>query len=601
MVSQNQSQRSQQNPTSNDSLNNAEREKPLFQRMQVTDDLDVLLATLPPEIAKHLTHHPQRDELIEVVIDLGRKPEARFAVHWEYLSEETVTREDIQFCSDRVGMFSGDNRAGIERTLHRISAMRNRGGEIIGLTCRIGRAVYGTIGMIRDLVETGRSILMLGRPGVGKTTALREIARVLADDLNKRVVIIDTSNEIAGDGDIPHPSIGRARRMQVSSPEKQHQVMIEAVENHMPEVIVIDEIGTELEALAARTIAERGVQLVGTAHGNRLDNLIKNPTLSDLIGGIQAVTLGDEEARRRGSQKTVLERKALPTFEIAVEMLERRRWVVHQEVSETIDQLLRGQEPVTEVRAANEQGEVEISTEGGHTPSPFQSQPSRLQNPVLPRPTGWRASGQMTPVESSPPRNPEFEQMLDQSWQQPEENTAKVRTPGPNGEDWPIYVYPYGISRNLLDQVLELLKLPVVLTKDIDSADAVMALRSQVKNHSKLRQMAKNKEVPIHVVKSNTLPQITRTLQRLLDLDPTTSEGIDFEMLTKGSSEDEIEALEEARLAVEQIVIPKGQPVELLPRPAKVRRMQHELAEHYRLKSNSFGEEPNRRLRIYPA
>jgi len=422
---------------------------------------------------------------------------------------------------------------------------------------------------------------------------------VLADDLNKRVVIIDTSNEIAGDGDIPHPSIGRARRMQVASPELQHQVMIEAVENHMPEVIVIDEIGTELEALAARTIAERGVQLVGTAHGNQLDNLIKNPTLSDLIGGIQAVTLGDEEARRRGSQKTVLERKALPTFEIAVEMLERRRWVVHQDVSVTIDQLLRGHDPVTEVRSANEQGEVEISTQGGQPPAI--NGKNRLQNPVLPRPTGWRASGQMTPVDPSPPHNPEFEQMLDQSWQQPEGPTEKVRTPGPNGEDWPVYVYPYGISRNLLDQVLELSKLPIVLTKDIDSADAVMALRSQVKNHSKLRQMAKTKEVPIHVVKSNTLPQISRTLQRLLDLDPTTSEGMDLRMFSESSNQDEIEALEEARLAVEQIVIPKGQPVELLPRPAKVRRMQHELAEHYRLKSDSFGEEPNRRLRIYPA
>ncbi len=598
MVSQNQRPLPQDNALNTDAVTSDDVIKPLFQRMQVTDDLDALLATLPPRLGNHLKNHPSREELIEVVIDLGRKPEARFANHWEYLSQEPTTRDDIQFCSDRVGMFSGDNRAGIERTLHRISAMRNRAGEIVGLTCRIGRAVYGTIGMIRDLVETGRSILMLGRPGVGKTTALREIARVLADDLNKRVVIIDTSNEIAGDGDIPHPSIGRSRRMQVASPELQHKVMIEAVENHMPEVIVIDEIGTELEALAARTIAERGVQLVGTAHGNRLENLIKNPTLSDLIGGIQAVTLGDEEARRRGSQKTVLERKALPTFEIAVEMLERRSWVVHQEVAETIDQLLRGHEPQTERRSANEKGEVEITSEEGQF-SGGNGQ-NRLQSPFLPRPTGWRASGQMTPVDH-PSRNPEFEQMLNQSWQQAESPTEKVRTPGPNGEDWPVYVYPYGISRNLLDQVLELLKLPIVLTKDIDSADAVIALRSQVKNHSKLRQMAKNKEVPIHVVKSNTLPQITRTLQRLLDLDPTTAEGIDFQMFTESANQDEIEALEEARLAVEQIVIPKGQPVELLPRPAKVRRMQHELAEHYRLHSDSCGEEPNRRLRIYPA
>lgn len=595
MVSQNQRELHQHNQPAPEGDQNTQQ--PLVQRMQVTDDLDALLATIPPEIADPLRNHPQRGELIEVVMDLGRRPEARFAQHWEYLTERTVTQDDIKFCSDRVGMFSGDNRAGIERTLHRISAMRNRTGDIVGLTCRIGRAVYGTIGMIRDLVETGRSLLMLGRPGVGKTTALREIARVLADDLNKRVVIIDTSNEIAGDSDIPHPSIGRARRMQVSSPELQHQVMIEAVENHMPEVIVIDEIGTELEALAARTIAERGVQLVGTAHGNRLENLIKNPTLSDLIGGIQAVTLGDEEARRRGSQKSVLERKALPTFDMAMEMLERQRWVVHRDVAETIDQLLRGQEPATEVRATNDKGEVEVYQEGGR--SSF-SGTTQLQNPV-PQPTGLRASGKMEPVDSNKSPNAQFEQMLEQSWQQPEGNSQKVRTPGPNGEDWPVYIYPYGISRNLLDQVLELLKLPVVLTKDMDNADVVLALRSQIKNHSKLRQLAKTKDLPIHVVKSNTLPQITRTLQRLLDMDPTSAESIDFKMFTESNNEDEIEALEEARLAVEQIVIPKGQPVELLPRPSKVRKMQHELAEHYRLQSNSMGEEPNRRLRIYPA
>ncbi|NES25485.1 MAG: AAA family ATPase, partial [Symploca sp. SIO3E6] len=296
--------------------------------MQTTDDLNKLLDILPDKIRSSIEQHPERDNLIEVVMDLGRPPEIRFPNQAEYLDQILVTQEQLAYCVQRVGHFSSDNRAGIERTLHRISAIRNRPGEVIGLTCRVGRAVFGTIGMIRDLVETGQSLLMLGRPGVGKTTALREIARVLADDLHKRVVIIDTSNEIAGDGDIPHPAIGRARRMQVARPELQHQVMIEAVENHMPEVIVIDEIGTELEALAARTIAERGVQLVGTAHGNRIENLIKNPTLSDLVGGIQAVTLGDDEARRRGSQKTVLERKAPPTFEMAIEMLERQRWVV---------------------------------------------------------------------------------------------------------------------------------------------------------------------------------------------------------------------------------------------------------------------------------
>ncbi|MEO0868589.1 MAG: AAA family ATPase, partial [Cyanobacteria bacterium J06642_11] len=293
----------------------------------VHDDLEHLLNILPNRLSQPLIKHPQRNQLIEVILDLGRRPEARFPGQADFLSDQVISRNDLEQCIAHVGTFGGDNRAGIEKTLHRISAMRNRAGTIIGLTCRVGRAVFGTVEMIRDLVEAGQSILLLGRPGVGKTTALREIARVLADDLNKRVVIIDTSNEIAGDGDIPHPAIGRARRMQVAKPEQQHQVMIEAVENHTPEVIIIDEIGTELEALAARTIAERGVQLVGTAHGNQLENLIKNPTLADLIGGIQTVTLGDDEARRRGSQKSVLERKAPPTFDMAIEMLERQRWV----------------------------------------------------------------------------------------------------------------------------------------------------------------------------------------------------------------------------------------------------------------------------------
>ena len=574
-------------------------------RMQVTDNLDQLLSIFPENIRASIEPHPQKDNLIEVVMDLGRLPEARFRDEVSDLGEEPISKADLQYCVDRVGSFGSDNRAGIERTLHRISAIRNRAGDIIGLTCRIGRAVFGTIIMIRDLVETGQSILLLGRPGVGKTTALREIARVLADDLNKRVVIIDTSNEIAGDGDIPHPAIGRARRMQVARPELQHQVMIEAVENHMPEVIVIDEIGTELEALAARTIAERGVQLVGTAHGNSIANLIKNPTLSDLVGGIQAVTLGDDEARRRGSQKTVLERKAPPTFAIAVEMLERQRWVVHEDTAETVDTILRGFEPRTQIRTVDDSGEVSIMQEEARQVNNVSlSRASNIATPL--RPGGWRASGKMTPVAPFGSKkkgkvNPEFERMLDTSWQTQDSN-QKLRTPGPNGEDWPVYVYPYGIGRSQLDQVISVLNLPVVLTKDLDSADAVIALRSQVKHHSRLRQITQNRHIPIHVVKSNTIPQITRVLRQLLNLDdPNTPETTDLRLFTKAGNDDEIEALEEARLAVEQIVIPKGQPVELLPRSAKVRKMQHELVEHYRLNSDSFGEEPNRRLRIYPA
>lgn len=597
--------------------------------LQVTDDLDQLLDSLPDSLRTILEQHPQRDVLVEVVMDLGRLPEARFPGKTEYLLDTPVTRDDLQACIEKVGHFSGDNRAGLERTLHRISAIRNRSGEIIGLTCRVGRAVFGTIGMIRDLVETGRSILMLGRPGVGKTTALREIARILADEMDKRVVIIDTSNEIAGDGDIPHPAIGRARRMQVARPELQHQVMIEAVENHMPEVIVIDEIGTELEALAARTIAERGVQLVGTAHGNSIENLIKNPTLSDLVGGIQSVTLGDDEARRRGSQKSVLERKAPPTFEIAVEMLERQRWVVHGDVATTVDMLLRGRQPDYEVRSVAETGEITVTPESPERrnrtqirtlPLGHSSPPSR----EAPRSAGWRASGQMPPLRtasssvvehprSAPTPLPtpssdqqQFEALLDESLKHGAlygmDSLGEGQGAGPNGEDLPLHVYPYGVSRHQIEQVLQAMSLPLVITKDLDEADAVLALRSQVKNHSKLRHMAKNRQVPIYTVKSNTVPQIIRGLQRLLRLEPDRmQESLDLTLFSQGNDGDELEALEEARLAVEQIVIPKGQPVELLPRSAKVRKMQHELVEHYRLKSSSFGEEPNRRLRIYPA
>ena len=325
-------------------------------KRETTDDLDLLLAALPPEIVAAVHALPDRTSLIEVVLDLGRRPEARFPDSEVTLLDREVTEADIAYVVEHIGSFGDDNRAGIERTLHRISAIRNRNGKIVGLTCRIGRAVYGTIEIIKDFVESGKSILIMGRPGIGKTTMLREAARVLADDLGKRVVVVDTSNEIAGDGDIPHPAIGKARRMQVRTPSLQHEVMIEAVENHMPQVIVIDEIGTELEAQAARTIAERGVQLIGTAHGNNLDNLMLNPTLSDLIGGIQSVTLGDEEARRRRTQKSVLERKAPPTFDCVIEIQDRDRVIVHSDVAETVDALLRGDPIAPELRWRDEAG-----------------------------------------------------------------------------------------------------------------------------------------------------------------------------------------------------------------------------------------------------
>ncbi|MEI6426808.1 MAG: R3H domain-containing nucleic acid-binding protein [Pseudanabaena sp. ELA607] len=601
-------------------------------RKQVTDNLDQLLDILPPKLRDSLELCGRLDHLVEIVMDLGRSPEARYTDCTKYLSDDPVNREDLEVCVQRVGEFGEDNRAGIERTLHRISAIRNRKGIIIGLTCRVGRAVYGTIAMIRDLVETGQSILLLGKPGMGKTTALREIARVLADDLNKRVVIIDTSNEIAGDGDIPHPAIGRARRMQVTKPELQHQVMIEAVENHMPEVIVIDEIGTELEALAARTIAERGVQLVGTAHGNQLANLIKNPTLSDLIGGIQSVTLGDEEMRRRGlPQKSILERKAQPTFDIAVEMWERYRWGVHTDVAATIDLLLRDREPGKQIRAVSEIGEVIITEEKAKVPE--------IAKPAMGK--GWRSSGRMKPLplEVSPRRegnelaflsgddsSHSSQTISGENLQNPsvnirqnvtdlrsqsslidneltdDDDTALMSEGGFREQADALYVYLYGVSRHQTEQIAQTLHLPIVITREVDSADVVLALRTQIRNHSKVRHIAESRRIPIHSIKSSTLPQITRALRRMLHIDESPTDAMtDLQMFGYGDSEDEIEALEEARLAVEQIVIPKGQPVELLPRSATIRKMQHELIEHYHLRSVSFGTEPNRRLRVYPS
>jgi stage III sporulation protein SpoIIIAA len=576
-------------------------------RKQVTDNLDQLLDILPPRIKASLELCGGLEQLVEIVMDLGRLPEARYFDSTKYLTDDPITKEDLALCVHQVGEFGGDNRAGIERTLHRISAIRNRKGEIIGLTCRVGRAVYGTIAMIRDLVETGKSILLLGKPGMGKTTALREIARVLADDLNKRVVIIDSSNEIAGDGDIPHPAIGRARRMQVSQPELQHQVMIEAVENHMPEVIVIDEIGTELEALAARTIAERGVQLVGTAHGNQLANLIKNPTLSDLIGGIQSVTLGDEEMRRRGlPQKSILERKAQPTFDIAVEMWERYRWAVHDDVAGTIDMLLRDRDPGRQIRSVSDVGEVTTTEEKPKNPE-------IVKNPVV---KGWRSSGRMKPIPLDPQLQvkidiPDFNSKVNSSESElnqanlaedDEEDVTELGSYAAMRERFgTMNVYLYGVSRHQTEQVIQSINLPIEITKDLDEADLVLALRSQIRTSSKVRQVAEARQIPIHAIKTSTLPQITRALRRVLHIDESPTDTIsDLNMFAYGDSEDEIEALEETRLAVEQIVIPKGQPVELLPRSSVIRRMQHELVEHYQLRSESYGAGPNRRLRIFP-
>ena len=440
----------------------------------VTDDLDRLLALLPERLQAALAASQCREDLLEVVLDLGRLPAARYPDRSDDLGGQPVTSDDLQGVIERLGPFGGDNRAGIERTLHRISAVRNRSGRVIGLTCRVGRAVFGTVAMVRDLLDSGESLLLLGRPGVGKTTALREIARVLADDLGRRVMVIDTSNEIAGDGDIPHPAIGRARRLQVARPQLQHRVMIEAVENHMPEVIVIDEIGSEQEAQAARTIAERGVQLVATAHGNALSNLVRNPTLSDLVGGVQAVTLGDGEARRRGSQKAVLERAAEPTFPLAVEMHSRSRWMVHGDVAATVDQLLRGQIPAPEVRSVGDGGVLVVDRPA-------------LQGPRRGSTRRQPLAAQVVPLATAVP-----------------------------AAERPLRVFCCGIAPRLVLQAARNRRWQVQLTEELLRADAVLAGRNQLGRHPELRKRAREGAVPIHVIKADSLPQVQRALERLL-------------------------------------------------------------------------------------
>ena len=522
------------------------------------DDLGAFLTILPEKIRGELEN--DREGMIEVVLDLGRKPEARyFDHHRHYLSEEPVSQEDIDFAVGRVGQFTGDNRAGIERTLHRISCMRNRQGKIIGLTCRVGRAINGTIDIIRDLVESGKSILFLGPPGVGKTTKLREMARVLADDIGKRVIIIDTSNEIAGDGDIPHPAIGTARRMQVAQPELQHGVMIEAVENHTPEAIVIDEIGTEQEAAAARTIAERGVQLIGTAHGNQLESMLKNPTLVDLVGGIQTVTLGDEEARRRGSQKTILERSSQPTFEICVEILDRQTLAIHKNVAESVDTLLRGWKIHPEVRRRDE------STGKFAVVRPEEQVPSLA---------GVAGVGGNAPIH--------------------DHDAAEVF--GGAQKDTFLKIYPYAVSKGLLERVIKTLNLPAEVVKTIEDADAILALRSYARAGAKIYSLAEAKQIPVYVVKSNNMPQIQKSLREALHLDT------EIYSLSEGGGDilDETEiALEEARQAISQ-VMNRQEPMELAPRKAYIRRLQHQLVERFNLASRSIGDEPMRRLRILP-
>jgi stage III sporulation protein SpoIIIAA len=501
---------------------------------EIHEEIQKLLAVLPLDIQKTLQGSPDLPTLVEVVLDLGRPAEARFAKRTASI-DGTVNQGDIDYVTARIGAFSGDNRAGIERTLHRISGMRNRAGKIIGLTCRVGRAIYGTNDIIQNFIESGKNILFMGPPGIGKTTKLREASRVLSDKFNKRVIVVDTSNEIAGDGDIPHPGIGKARRMQVASPELQHRVMIEAVENHMPEVIIVDEIGTEAEALACRTIAERGVQLIATAHGNFLDNIVSNPTLSDLVGGIQSVILGDEEAKRRHTQKAILERKAPPTFDITIEIRERDMFAIYQDVAKAVDGILRGRPLQPEIRVRTAGGKIEVKQEA---------------TKLMPEPS-----------------EAEIEEV------KKEKGQGLVR------------IYPFGVNGQHLERALRAMRLPAVVAPGLDEADLVLTVRPKARQGTKIMLAAQEHNLPVHVMKKNVSSQIVKFLK--------------FYFKVGGREATEEIALREVEDAIIEVMNTKKS-IDLNPQNSYVRRLQHQRVDESGLRSESVGEEPKRRLRIYP-
>ncbi|HEX2912037.1 MAG TPA: R3H domain-containing nucleic acid-binding protein [Chloroflexia bacterium] len=623
-----------------------DEEEALLPERPITDDLEMLLAALPLHIRQSLENLGDRAALLEIVMDLGRLPEARYRDREVYLGDREVTEAELEHVIQNIGTFGSDNRAGIERTLHRISVIRNRAGKAVGLTCRVGRAVFGTIGIIQDLVESGQSILLVGRPGVGKTTLLRETARVLADDLHKRVIIVDTSNEIAGDGDIPHPAIGRARRMQVARPDLQHNVMIEAVENHMPEVIVIDEIGTQLEAEAARTINERGVQLIGTAHGVSLENLMLNPTLSDLIGGIQSVTLGDEEARRRGTQKSVLERKAPPTFDTMVEIRDRDRVAVHLSVADTVDAILRGQPYTTQIRYRNEKGEIETYEEeidpeavavgnagqqptgelsmaafgfgpqansygnnsrsrghgsgvhgaatvsaGGYTGRKASNNRGTNGTVALERGGGAVASRPQATLPEEPIALPTQRQSRDK---QPHMPSSQLK---------PLRIYPHGVNKGRLENVVKQMGVPADIVRDMSDSDLVLTLKNYYRQKPLSLRQAENEGIPIYILKSNTAAQIEGIIAQVFGVDAPTRHVDEDEDRIEGemdvNSDPVKSAIYQTEDAINQ-VMQKGQPVELPPQNSFIRRLQHQMAERYNLLSQSRGREPYRRVKIYP-
>ena len=542
---------------------------------RITDDLHALLGVLPAHINEAVVKANNSDNLLEIILDLGRFPTARFAFGSEVtLGAGEVTRDEIDLVVSHIGEFDADNRAGLERTLHRISAIRNRRGHIVGLTCRVGRAVYGTIDIIQDLIESGQNILILGKPGIGKTTMLREAARILAE--KKRVIIVDTSNEIGGDGDVPHPAVGSARRMQVSQPSLQHEVMIEAVENHNPEVIVIDEIGRELEAAAARTIAERGVQLIGTAHGRTLENLLLNPTLSDLIGGIESVTLSDEEARRRGTQKTVLERRSPPTFDVLIEIQDRDRLSVHPDVAAAVDTLVRGAPPQPEIRYRDQGGEIHIqkpAPQTSHSLSQGLRRSLSSNNDEIDPYQNRRTTADYRPVSGQRQIAPDQDNELAEAGE-----AAALR---------PLHIFAYGVARNRLMQSAKRLGVPAIIVREFGEADALITLRTYYRNHEQTIMEAEQRGMPIYALRANTVSQIEQSLADMFNLSTEAPDKNTFDQVTG-----------DAQVAIDAVM--NGQRwADLPPASAAVRRIQHDLARQAQLVSHSYGKEPNRRVRIF--
>jgi len=447
------------------------------------NDLNKLIKNLPIFLQDNLLRHVNKDQIVEIILDLGRRPEIRFIESSEYLSQKVVSWQDIDYLTKRISKFSNQNRAGIDRTLNRISCIRNRQFLINGITCRVGRAVFGTIGVVRDLLESEKSILILGKPGVGKTTIIREIARVLADEMEKRVIVIDTANEIAGDSDIPHFGIGKARRMQVVNTKLQHQTMIEAIENHMPQVIIIDEIGTEPEVLAARTIAEKGVQLVGTTHGNCFKNLIKNPSLADLIGGIQSVTLSDDEAKRRGTQKSILERKTYPTFEIVIEINQQNYWTVYEDVKSEIDLFLQTQRTIDQSRYFFLPERIKITGRQIEQVSSFFSKNYLIKKDFFPN-----TSNNWTIVN-----------------QEKSEKFLKFESKN-------LIVYSYSLSNNLLKEILLKTGFKFILTNEVQKATLIIGSKKHLRQNLKIIKLIKQKNIPIYTFHEISFYEISKLI-----------------------------------------------------------------------------------------